>query len=341
MHRKISALPGLLVIAFAAAAVACRTPGEPGGNAGPRSALRGTLTYPQRMALPPGAIVTVALVEQRGKATSAVLLRETSFPAPNEVPIAFLLPYDPAAIDPARHYALRARITDARGAVHWATRRPVPVLTHGHGETAEIALVSAVASIRSAPPPTLFFECPERSFALRHEGEGVRLYLPGGELFLRETPSASGAKYGDGKNLFWQRGEEALLELEGRPPTRCRENPRRAVWEDARLNGVDFRAVGNEPGWHLEIREEGEASAAIDLVTMYGEHYYSFPAVRRETMPEAAGKLRYTAALGTHRLVVLLEQGECVDTMSGERFATRVEVRLDHEIYRGCGRRLR
>ncbi len=341
MHGKKPALLAMLVIAFAAAAGACRAPGAPGGDAGPRPALRGTLTYPQRMALPPGAIVTVALVEQRGKATSAVLLRETSFPAPNEMPIGFQLPYDPEAIDPSRHYALRARITDARGAIHWATRRPVPVLTHGHGETAEIALVPALASIRSAPPPTLFFECPEHSFALRHEGDGVRLYLLEGELLLRETPAASGAKYSDGKNLFRQKGEEALLELEGRPPARCRENPQRAVWEDARLNGVDFRAVGNEPGWHLEIREEGEAAAAIDLVTMYGEHYYSFPGARREAVPEAAGRLRYTAALGKHRLVVMLEQGECIDTMSGERFATRVEVRLDHEIYRGCGRRLR
>lgn len=339
MNGKRCALMAVVFIAAAAAAGACRTPTPAGGDTDRKPALRGTLTYPQRIALPPGAIVTVSLVEQRGKATSAVLLRETTFPAPGQVPLAFELPYDPAVIDPTRHYALRARITDARGGTHWATRRPVPVLTHGHGETEEIPLVPAVATFRSAPPLTHFFDCPGQSFALRHEGDGVRLRFAERELFLRETPAASGAKYADGKNLFWQKGDEALLELEGRPAQRCLSNPQRAVWEDARWNGVDFRAAGNEPGWHMEIREGGEF-ATIDLVTMYGEHYYIFPNARRETAP-GAGRLRYTAALGKHRLVVQLEPAECIDTMSGERFETQVEVRLDHEIYRGCGRRLR
>ncbi|MEJ5360181.1 MAG: YbaY family lipoprotein [Desulfobacterales bacterium] len=337
MKGKRCALLAVIFLA-AAAAGACRMPTPTAGDPGPKPALRGRLTYPMRIALPPGAIVTVSLVEQRGKATSAVLLRETSFPAPGQVPIAFELPYDPTGIDPKRHYALRARITDARGGTHWATRRPVPVLTHGHGETVEIPLVPAVATFRNAPPPTHFFECPEEAFALRHEGDGVRLRFGESELFLRETPAASGAKYADGKNLFWQKGDEAFVELEGRPPQRCRSNPQRAVWEDARWNGVDFRAVGNEPGWHMEIRE-GRESATIDLVAMHGEHYYSFPNARRETGP-GPGRLRYTAALGKHRLVVLLEQLECIDTMSGERFESRVEVRLDNDIFRGCGRRL-
>jgi len=339
MKGKPCALCWVALVVFAASANACRMTSPPPEGGQARPTLRGTLTYPQRIALPPDAVVTVALVEQRGKAAAAVVLRETSFPAAGrEVPLGFALPYDPAGIDPARHYALRARVTDAAGVTLWATRRPVPVLTHGHGETADIRLAPALASHRLAPPVTLFFDCPERSFSLRHEGEGVRLRFEDGELFLLPAPAASGAKYTDGETLFWQKGDEARVEFSGSPPMTCRHNPRRAVWEDARLSGVDFRAVGNEPGWYLEIRE-GTPFAAIDLVADYGNLYYSFPNGRLEPGPRE-GSLRYAAALGAHRIVVTLEPAECRDAMSGERFETAVEVRIDHDTYRGCGRRL-
>ncbi len=338
---KGNACPLLWVVfvVSAASAIACGATSPAREEGAARPAIRGTLTTPRRIELPKDAVVTVALVEQRGKAAAALVLREKSFPAAGRgFPIDFVLPYDPSGIDPTRHYALRARVTDAAGVTLWATRRPVPVLTHGHGETADIGLVPALASHRTAPPATLFFDCPERSFSLRHEGDGVRLRFEDGELFLPQAPDASGAKYTDGANLVWQKGDEARVELSGRPPMTCRGNPLRAVWEDARLNGVDFRAVGNEPGWYLEIRE-GTPLATIDLVADYGNLYFSFPNGRREPGPKA-GSLRYTAALGAHRIVVTLEASECRDSMSGERFDTTVEVRIDHDTYRGCGRRL-
>ncbi len=35
----------------------------------------------------------------------------------------------------------------------------------------------------------------------------------------------------------------------------CTYDRRASIWEHAKLSGVDFRAVGNEPGWVLEVRE--------------------------------------------------------------------------------------
>ena len=42
---------------------------------------------------------------------------------------------------------------------------------------------------------------------------------------------------------------------EGPMHTQPHENRRAAIWAQAKLDGVDFRATGNEPGWKLEITE--------------------------------------------------------------------------------------
>ena len=52
----------------------------------------------------------------------------------------------------------------------------------------------------------------------------------------------------------------------------CKNNLRKAIWEHAKLNGVDFRAVGNEPGWVLEISNKTE----ILFTTDYGQSHYNF-----------------------------------------------------------------
>jgi uncharacterized membrane protein len=108
-----------------------------------------------------------------------------------------------------------------------------------------------------------------------------------------------------------------------------------SVWERAKLEGVDFRAVGNEPGWHLEIRR----GRSLLLVSDYGAHRYTFPAPE-PLVDAAAARTRYEAREGDHRLTVVLEALSCRDTMSGEAFETRVTVILDNRTLRGCGRAL-
>jgi uncharacterized membrane protein len=49
----------------------------------------------------------------------------------------------------------------------------------------------------------------------------------------------------------------------------------------------------------------------------------------------------YTVVTEAHRLLVRIEERECLDSMSGERFAARVAVELDHRQYQGCGDALR
>lgn len=107
------------------------------------------------------------------------------------------------------------------------------------------------------------------------------------------------------------------------------------VWDEARQRGVDFRALGNEPGWVLEIRD---APVRIDLSVDYGQTTHAFTDVTREA---GSARTTYRAQHGAHSLEVVLEDLSCEDTMSGEAFETTVAVRLDGETLHGCGRTLR
>ena len=48
-----------------------------------------------------------------------------------------------------------------------------------------------------------------------------------------------------------------MLEVEEGIRLECRNNRAMALWVDGKLRGVDCRAVGNEPGWNLEISAGG------------------------------------------------------------------------------------
>lgn len=192
----------------------------------------------------------------------------------------------------------------------------------------------------SGDPPTRsatthVYACGDYAFVARVEGEQVWLFLPSGTVAVPRVVSGSGAKYSDGSVTYWSKGQEALLELPDRTLTECVRDPRRSVWEHAKLEGVDFRAVGNEPGWLLEIRN----GLSILLVSDYGARRDRFPAPEPRVEADAA-RTRYETREGDHRLTVVLEGGSCRDSMSGEAFETRVTVTLDGRTLRGCGRAL-
>ena len=183
---------------------------------------------------------------------------------------------------------------------------------------------------------TFYYQCAgDYTFVARLEGERIWLFLPGRTVQLPHVPSASGARYGDGTTLFWSKGEEALLNIGAEQYRDCRNNRGEAIWEHAKLNGVDFRGVGNEPGWYLEIRD----GRSLLFVSAYGKHRHLFPNPERESSPETRETL-YTAFTDSHSLRVILKGETCQDSMADSVYATRVRVELDGKVFRGCGRPL-
>lgn len=104
---------------------------NPQPAAAPTGRLEGVVTYRQRIALPPNAVVEVQLQDiSRADAAATVLASQTIETQGKQVPIPFVLEYDPAEINPVMTYAVSARIT-VDGKLTWISTTIHPVLTRG------------------------------------------------------------------------------------------------------------------------------------------------------------------------------------------------------------------
>ena len=185
----------------------------------------------------------------------------------------------------------------------------------------------------NAPGNTWGVRCDGYEFVAVFDDAQVELILPDRRLTLPQARAASGIRYELGGTVFWGKGREAMLEFDGRRHTGCRLEPAVSIWEAAALRGVDFRAVGNEPGWHLEILD----GVRIQLVADYGQKRVSTPAPE----PIVDGERTiYRVETEAHRLEIVIDHEACADTMSEETFTARATVILDDQTLEGCGRSL-
>ena len=157
----------------------------------------------------------------------------------------------------------------------------------------------------------------------------VTLSINGSRRQLPQASSASGARYADAAgNEFWNKGDDATLTLDG-AAHECHVTDDVSPWDAARDRGVVFRAVGNEPGWLVEV-EGGDAPVLRAQLDMGARTVEAGPVAR------TADGFSGTAADGAP--VVLKATGDgCVDDMSGQSFPASAELSVGEERFKGCG----
>ena len=126
MHRSTPGwIAALLLTACSGMAAA------PKGGGAATASVSGTVTYLQRIALPPTAVIQVRLVDVSLADAPAVVLGEQLIQAGgSQVPFSFEIPYDPARIDPSFSYAIQARIEDG-GRLLFINDQHYAVVTRG------------------------------------------------------------------------------------------------------------------------------------------------------------------------------------------------------------------
>jgi uncharacterized membrane protein len=107
----------------------------------------------------------------------------------------------------------------------------------------------------------------------------------------------------------------------------------RNVWHAAKLRGVAFRAIGQEPGWLLEMTT-GEK---ILLVTNTGQTRTEYPYVEPEVFQD---QRKSVFSVKQDELIVTIEGVSCTDIMSGEKFEVSVFIEFNGKKFKGCGRAL-
>jgi putative lipoprotein len=205
--------------------------------------------------------------------------------------------------------------------------------------TSPTAASSAAAD--EAPPAGVLrayvWQCDDgRTLRIRNlwRENALAVDLHDGTHKLLQTVSASGAKYADASVTFFSKGGEATLEASGARAVKCRELRAQSLVEDARIRGVRVRALGNEPGWTLEV---GPGSA-LTWVTGYGQERHEYP--NALASGAAVSGFVYTATDATGEIKVAVQPAACKDDMSGEAFDLQVTVTTGGRDYRGCGSKL-
>ena len=97
----------------------------------------------------------------------------------------------------------------------------------------------------------------------------------------------------------------------------------------------DFRAVGQEPGWQLEIRVGSEMRFTYD----YGKGSAVTPAARAQ-LDARTGTRTFHAVSETNDLRADIVPVGCQDSMSGKHYPATVTVTLNDRSFRGCGENL-
>lgn len=123
-HRLATGVAALL-------SMACSSVGTATAGGATVDSVTGTVTYLQRVALPPDAVIKVQLVDvSRADAPAVVLGEQVMEAGGRQVPFAFEIRYAPTSIEAGHSYAVQARIEDG-GRLRFINDQRYPVITRG------------------------------------------------------------------------------------------------------------------------------------------------------------------------------------------------------------------
>jgi uncharacterized lipoprotein YbaY/uncharacterized membrane protein len=203
----------------------------------------------------------------------------------------------------------------------------------------ELVSITVALAIATTPPPgasaaqprTLVYDCQNlATVTIRVDRDSVEVRSPGESSIVLPLVDSNPVRYATDTTTL--SGLNEYVRIDG-PLGHlvCRSAPAEVPWEEARLRGIDFRAVGDDPDWTLDIDE----GVRIEFVANHG-------ATRLVGVPEqsqsSAQRMTVTATGDGHALQVAIERRTCTNSAGTTTQSTIVT--LDGETYAGCGRAL-
>jgi len=179
------------------------------------------------------------------------------------------------------------------------------------------------------------YTCPGGfRFSARTDGDEARVDLGTRRLTLAREPAETGTRYADDETLLQVQGNQATIAVDASIRSGCRGRDAADPWQAAALRGVDLRALGQEPGWSVEV-VEGEWLRIVQAGE--ADMLVARDPVRERT---GSGATVYTGRAAGQRLRLRLTESGCTDSMSGESYPLTATLTLDERQLRGCARTL-
>jgi putative lipoprotein len=120
-------------------------------SSGQKNVVEGIVTYRERIALPPLALVEIKLLDPSSKEPSEYVAATTVRTEGRQVPISFELPYDPNKILAEHTYVVRAAIRDGDETL-FTTNTIHPVITKGNPKKVELVLTKVGGGPEAGSP---------------------------------------------------------------------------------------------------------------------------------------------------------------------------------------------
>ena len=341
-----TSLPGIAKPALAAAIATAFLLGgcEPQESTAPPTppttqgahAVTGNATYRERIMPPPGSSLRVQLLDNLLADTPKAVIAETTVTDFAGPPIAFTLPFDPAKLRENGQYGLHATLAGPDGRPMFVSDTRVPVDPSANVPV-EIGMIhvgapSADTSAPPASPPPTNWQCGDLRVGATFDNVAQRVTLSysGRSRMLPQAVAASGARYADDiGNEFWTKGNTGTLTLDGEKHE-CTLTNLASPWDEARSRGVAFRAVGNEPGWLVEIGR-GEAPS-LHAQLDFGSRNIDIASVQ----PKAKGGGWSGKTANGTKVELVTERKPCQDD-AGASFDITAQLQAGGKTYTGCG----
>jgi heat shock protein HslJ/uncharacterized lipoprotein YbaY len=219
----------------------------------------GSLSYRQRIALPPSAEVALEISDS---ASNAVVAEHRFALDGRQAPIAFEIVPKAGVLRVGGGYRLRAAIV-IDGEMRWLNAEQP--LDATRGDLGEILLEPQEPAFKGAD-----FRCGDTlvRFALG-EGDVADMRIGNTAYAMHKAVAASGVKYenpGEPGTFFWRKGDGALVSVDGRtlpecvpaqPPRSAGAQPRGITW---RLEDLNRTGIIDRSRITLLLGEDGRAS---------------------------------------------------------------------------------
>jgi heat shock protein HslJ len=269
--------------------------------------IEGSLTYRERIALPPDALAVVEARDARGRLLGEATLGTRGA----QVPVRFRI-----GVPDGVEAELRAALVVGGRPQWYAAGIPVSAGTDPVS-LGEVVLERFVPMGFASP-----LRCGGRDLAVGFFEANAVLEVDGRRSVLEPVPAASGARFeapGDPGTWVWSRGNAVLVSVAGEALPECSVVPPAPP--------RSYRAQGNEPGWVLTV-----ADGRMTLVADYGARTIE------AALPEARfADGAFVYALADPALTVRMERRLCRDDMTGMPYPETVTVTLEGRDLRGCG----
>ncbi|WAJ70879.1 YbaY family lipoprotein [Catenovulum adriaticum] len=191
-----------------------------------QAVISGNIGYLERIALLPNSQATISLYDVSIADKKSELITEQTIDLKDkQVPIAFKLEFEADKLKENGRYAIRAIIKSQQGQLLWTTDTNYPVeSTTSEQKLGMLRLVKVKSPEQSHTSTSITdltqYQCDELSVQSRLRDNQLELIFNGKSYLLNRVVAASGEKYqldsaGQPAIDFWQKGDEAMLTIDG------------------------------------------------------------------------------------------------------------------------------